>query len=109
MANIYERASQILSNLKLTSDNVDMADCYYLCANKQHIVDLLSKDHQIIWGRRGTGKTTLMKAFTYNINYILQDPNSVAIYIVMAKVIPTEEEIATLTGDGSSLAIYVYL
>lgn len=108
MTNIYERASQILSNLKLTSDNVDMADCYYLCANKQHIVDLLSKDHQIIWGRRGTGKTTLMKAFSYNINYILQDPNSVAIYIVMAKVIPTEGEIATLTGDGSSLAIYVF-
>lgn len=108
MANIYERASQILSNLKLTSDNVEMADCYYLCANKQHIVDLLSREHQIIWGRRGTGKTTLMKAFTYNINYILQDPNSVAIYIVMAKAIPTEEEIATLTGDGSSLAIYVF-
>lgn len=108
MANIYEIASQILSNLKLTSDNVNMADCYYLCANKQHIVELLSKDHQIIWGRRGTGKTTLMKAFVYNINYILQDPNRVAIYIVMAKVIPTEEEIATLTGDGRSLAIYVF-
>ena len=108
MAHIYERARQILRNLKLTSDNVDMADCYYLCANKQHIWDLLSRDHQIIWGRRGTGKTTLLKAFTYNINYIQQDPNSVAIYIVMAKVIPTEEEIATLTGDGSSLAIYVF-
>lgn len=108
MVNIYERASQILSNLKLTSDNVDMADCYYLCANKQHIADLLGQDHQIIWGRRGTGKTTLLKAFTYNINYILQDPNRVAIYIVMAKAIPTEEEIASLTGDGSSLAIYVF-
>lgn len=108
MSNIYETASQILSNLKLTSDNVDMADCYNLCANKQHIVDLLSKDHQIIWGRRGTGKTTLMKAFTYNINYILHDPNSVAIYIVMAKVIPTEVEIATLTDDSNSLAVYVF-
>lgn len=108
MTNIYQIASHILNNLKLTSDNVDMADCYYLCANKQHIEALLSKNHQIIWGRRGTGKTTLMKAFTYHINYILQDPNSVGIYIVMAKVIPTEEEIAALTGDGSSLAIYVF-
>lgn len=108
MSNIYEVASQILGNLKLTSDNVEMADCYYLCANKQHIVNLSSKDHQIIWGRRGTGKTTVMKAFTYNVNYILQDPSIIAIYVVMAKVIPTEEEISILTGDGSSLAIYVF-
>lgn len=108
MANIYERASQILGNLKLTSDNVDMVDCYYLCANKQHIIDLQTKDHQVIWGRRGTGKTTLMKAFTYNTNYVLQDPETTAIYIVMASVIPTEEEIASLTDDGSSLALYVF-
>ena len=64
MQNIYEKASQILSNLKFTSDNVDMIDCYYLCANKDLIEDLKTKDPQVIWGRRGTGKTTLLKAFT---------------------------------------------
>lgn len=108
MVNKYQRASQILSNLKLTSDNVEMSDCYYLCANKQNIKDLLSKDHQVIWGRRGTGKTTLLKAFTYYINYLQQEPNCVAIYIVMAKAIPLEEEIAAVTGDGSSLAVYIF-
>ncbi len=108
MDNIYEIAAQILNNLKLTSDNVDMSDCYYLCANKQHIEDLQNKDHQIIWGRRGTGKTTLLKAFTYKINYILQEPEKTSIYIVMAKIVPTEEEIASLEGDGSGLAVYVF-
>ncbi len=108
MDNIYEIAAQILSNLKLTSDNVDMSDCYYLCANKQHIEDLQNKDHQIIWGRRGTGKTTLLKAFTHKINFILQEPEKISIYIVMAKIVPTEEEIASLEGDGSGLAVYVF-
>lgn len=108
MANIYEKATQILGNLKLSSDNVDMYDCYHLCANKHQIEEMKVKAHQVIWGRRGTGKTTLLKAFVHNINYLQQDPSTVAIYIVMAKIIPTEDEISVLTGDGSGLAIYVF-
>lgn len=108
MSNVYERATQILRNLKLSSDNVDMVDCYYLCANKHQIEDLKVQYHQVIWGRRGTGKTTLLKAFVHDINYLQQDPSMIAIYIVMAKIIPTEDEISLLTGDGSSLAIYIF-
>ena len=108
MYNIYEQASVILGNLKLTSDNVDMSDCYFLCANKEHIQDLQTRDHQVIWGRRGTGKTTLLKAFTYSTNYVLQNPDNISLYIVMAKAIPTSEEIGSLTGDGSSLTVYVF-
>ncbi len=70
MNTVYDIADRIKNNLKLTSDNVDMFDCYYLCANKQHIEELQDKNHQIIWGRRGTGKTTLLKAFTCT-NYLL--------------------------------------
>ena len=108
MANVYERATQILRNLKLSSDNIDIADCYHLCANKHQIEELKTHDHQVIWGRRGTGKTTLLKAFVYNINYMEQNPSTVALYIVMAKIIPTEDEIRELTADGSGLAIYVF-
>lgn len=36
MTKIYETASYILSNLKLSSDYVEMIDRYYLCANKKH-------------------------------------------------------------------------
>lgn len=109
MQNIYEKASQILSNLKFTSDNVDMIDCYYLCANKDLIEDLKTKDPQVIWGRRGTGKTTLLKAFTYDINLLQQDPSQMAFYIVMSNVIPTENEIESLSDDGGSLAVYVFI
>ena len=108
MQNKYEMATQILNNVKLSSDNVDIADCYFLCANKQHIEDLKISDHQVVWGRRGTGKTTLLKAFTYDINFLQPDPTKTAIYIVMAKSIPTEEEIKLFSGDSSALAVYVF-
>lgn len=108
MVNTYEIATQILRNLKLSSDNVEMADCYFLCANKGHIDELRVRDHQVIWGRRGTGKTTLQKAFVYDINFLQRDPSTIAIYVVTARAIPTRDEIDMLTGDGSSLAIYVF-
>lgn len=108
MSKLYEIANRISANCKLSSDNLNPIDCYYLCANKQHIEDLRTKDHQVIWGRRGTGKTTLQKAFVYDINYLQQDPATVAIYIILASIIPTNEEISLLTGDGSSLAVYIF-
>ncbi len=108
MGNLYEMANRILANCKLSSDNLDFIDCYYLCANKQHIEELRTKDHQVIWGRRGTGKTTLQKAFVYDVNYLQQNPATIALYVVMANIIPTDEEIDSLTGDGSSLAVYVF-
>ena len=108
MANVYEVATRIMRNIKLTSDNVNMEDCYSLCANKQYIEELKTNDHQVIWGRRGTGKTTLLKAFTHDINFVDQEPSTIAIYIVMAHTIPTEDEINSISGDGSSLAVYVF-
>lgn len=109
MLNEYEIASQILNNLKLTSDPVSFEDCYYLCAQKQHIKDLKIDASQVIWGRRGTGKTTLQKAFVYDINYIQQDPNKVAIYIILSKLIPTDIEINTDADSISNLAFYVFI
>lgn len=108
MNNKYDHAKQLQNNIKLSSDNVAMEECFYLCANKKHIEDLKVKDHQVIWGRRGSGKTTLLKAFTHDVNVVQPDPSIMAIYIVMAKVIPTDEEIDSITGDGSSLAAYIF-
>ena len=80
-------AKQILDNLKMSSDVVSYEDCYQLCANKDHIENLMSSDHQVIWGRRGTGKTTLQKAFTHYVNNIQSNRNLKAIYVMIAKMI----------------------
>lgn len=106
--NIYEYATRIQGNIRLTSDNVGIQDCYWLCANKQHIDDLRVLEHQVIWGRRGTGKTTLLKAFVYDINYKRNSEDYLAFYIMMARMIPTSEEIRVVTDDGSGLAVYVF-
>ena len=108
MSNVYEIASRLLSSIKLTSDNLGMNECYFRCAGRQHLDELRAIEPQVIWGRRGTGKTTLLKAFTYDINSVSRDPSIISIYIVMAKIIPTGEEIRTITEDGSGLAVYVF-
>ena len=108
MRDIYECAEQIQRNIKFSSDNADFNECYWLCANKQHIEDLKTKNHQVIWGRRGTGKTTLQKAFVYEINAIQGKPDEVAFYVMMARMIPTDEEISMVT-DNSALALYVFM
>ncbi len=101
-------ARRLLDNIKLTSDNASLNECYYLCANRQHIDELRSNDDQVIWGRRGTGKTTLLKAFTYEINTVVRDPKVVAVYMLLSQAIPTDTEIGSVMGDGSILAAYVY-
>lgn len=61
-------ARAITSGIQLNSDALTFKDCYNVCANKQKIEFLRCNLNQIIYGRRGTGKTTLLKAFTYAVN-----------------------------------------
>lgn len=88
----------LLKNLKLNSNNENNEMCYLRCADKEKLnVLYLQKDHEIIFGRRGTGKTTLLRAFTYYINTIInsQDniPTCFAIYINMEDIVPDTFEI----------------
>lgn len=100
-------AKTILGLIRQTSDNLDFYECYYRCANKHHISNLIDKDPQVIWGRRGTGKTTLLKAFTYYINNLDGNPNSMAGYILMKDMIPSSEEIKQVVENKRSLNIYI--
>ena len=101
-------AKQILDNLKMSSDVVSYEDCYQLCANKDHIENLMSSDHQVIWGRRGTGKTTLQKAFTHYVNNIQSNRNLKAIYVMIAKMIPTSQELELTGNEDKTLPIYIF-
>ena len=101
-------AKQILNNLKMSSDVVSYEDCYQLCANKDHIENLMSSDHQVIWGRRGTGKTTLQKAFTHYVNNIQSNRNLKAIYVMIAKMIPTSQELELTGNEDKTLPIYIF-
>lgn len=108
MSNEQKIAERLKNNIRLSSDNVSMVDCFWLCANKQYIKDLETFDHQVIWGRRGTGKTTILKAFVYNINELKCNPEKVALYIMMAKIIPTKEELDVLKSDKNGLSVYIF-
>ncbi len=57
------------------SNTLGFERCYYICANKSKFETLLQRNNQIVFGRRGTGKTTLFKAFTHFINNIYEEGN----------------------------------
>lgn len=105
---VYQHAKILDDNIRFSSDSATFEDCYCLCANKKHIDELKTRDHQVIWGRRGTGKTTLQKAFVHEINTRQNDPCVVAFYFMMAHIVPTNEEILLVTGSGNALALYVF-
>ncbi|WFR58477.1 hypothetical protein QA584_05240 [Anaerocolumna sp. AGMB13025] len=72
----YEKESiikKLNSILHLNANNMDTEQCYYLCANKEKLRALLQHENQVIFGRRGTGKTTIFKAFSYYINNIYKE------------------------------------
>ena len=93
-----EKIESILNNYLIINSNADtFYNCYYKCANKKRIEELFSqKNHQIIFGRRGTGKTTLFKALYYYANYGLSFNSSIkCVYIDMEDVVPDNNEIRT--------------
>lgn len=92
------KIEDVLKNYLLINSNSDtFYNCYYKCANKKRVHELYKqKNHEIIFGRRGTGKTTLFKALYYYANFgIANDAAIKCIYIDMEDVVPDDNEINT--------------
>lgn len=104
-----DKIEDILNNYLIINSNSDtFYNCYYKCANKNRVKELFSqRNHQIIFGRRGTGKTTLFKALYYYTNYGLS-PNSAikCVYIDMEDVVPDNNEIKS--DDQKVIIIETY-
>ncbi|MBQ3013115.1 MAG: hypothetical protein IJD74_06210 [Clostridia bacterium] len=101
-------AKQIFDNFIMSSDVVSYEDCYQLCADKSQINMLMGSDHQVIWGRRGTGKTTLQKAFTHYVNNVQSDSSLRSIYVMIAKMIPTTQELDITGNEDKTLPVYIF-
>lgn len=93
----YEK-KEIISKLRrtifLNSNTLNFEQCYHICANKNKLEELLRRENQIVFGRRGTGKTTIFKAFTYFVNEIYEENYSSCWYTRLDECIPTGIEIA---------------
>jgi len=59
---------KISDNTIINANTASAFECYSLCANKKHLPTLKNRNHEIINGRRGAGKTILLKAFSHYIN-----------------------------------------
>jgi len=102
-----EYARILKTQIRETSDVMKYKECYQLCASKNNIDDLIRPESQIVWGRRGTGKTTLLKAFCYQIND-LERAGSIACYIKVSECAPTGEELKHINNHDMDLTIYIF-
>lgn len=86
----------IKTHLIINSNTDTFANCYYKCANKDNLMQLYNKrNHEAIFGRRGTGKTTLLKALCFYTNNGLDDKSvDRCIYIDMEDVVPNDDELS---------------
>lgn len=93
--------------LYYNSDTVSDEMCFYLCANKSLFSILRHPEHQLILGKRGTGKTTLLKAFNYFINHEVDFSKDWCIswYTRLNSTIPSTLE-ANLTMGTEDIIVY---
>lgn len=86
---------RIKSSVYSNANQLNMEQCYYVCANKQVFDELLKRECQIIFGRRGTGKTTTLKAFTHYVNQVRKEehPGDSCWYVRLDECIPNSIEI----------------
>ena len=84
-------------NYILNANDISVAEAYDVCANKDRLKKLANPKKEVIFGRRGTGKTIILKAFTHYINsqqyYSDFDEGlrQFAIYINIDDLIPSDE------------------
>lgn len=81
----------VYDNLKLNANTIKCSQCYAKCANKNKLAILEKLENQVVFGRRGTGKTTIFKAFAYYINKIKEDNSCKAWYISIDDCLPDSE------------------
>ncbi len=88
---------RIKKSVYSNANQLNIEQCYYVCANKQVFDELLKKECQIIFGRRGTGKTTTLKAFTHYVNQVRKEehPEDSCWYVRLDECIPNSIEIVS--------------
>lgn len=94
----------LVNEFKINANKQGFYSCYERCANKQLILDLYnSENNEIIFGRRGTGKTTVLKGLSYYVNQMPHEDENFcyAIYIDMEDIVPNKIEFASLPENYS--------
>lgn len=101
-----EIAEVLKSNLQLNANRISCKQCYEMCANKQKLDLLLRNENQVVMGRRGTGKTTIFKAFTFYINKISDVKSRKAWYVSLDECVPSSLELESDSADDVSVYIF---
>lgn len=101
-----EIAKELKKNLQLNANRISCKQCYAMCANKQKLDYLLRDENQVVMGRRGTGKTTIFKAFSFYVNKISNIRSRKAWYVSLDECVPSSLELVSDSADDVSVYIF---
>lgn len=101
-----EIAKELRNNLQLNANRISCKQCYAMCANKQKLEFLLRDENQVVMGRRGTGKTTIFKAFAFYVNRISNISTRKAWYVSLDECVPSSLELVSDSADDVSVYIF---
>jgi len=100
-------------NYILNANDISFVEAYEVCANKERLYKLANPKKEVIFGRRGTGKTIILKAFTHYINSQLyftdfkESRKQFAVYINIDQLIPSEE-LAKMSNFDDAAKIEIF-
>lgn len=98
---------ELLKVLSLNANNEEIDTCYNKCADKAKVKELYDTvGHQIIYGRRGTGKTTLLKSLCYYSNNVRTTDLIRCVYIDLENIVPNFLELEN--RDSNNFIIETY-
>ena len=93
MAAFSIHSAEFRSAIKRLSDNIRAENISYdsyldLYSGAENLENIDNKNNTVIYGRRGSGKTHLLRALQEKINQRLEEGRDFAVYLDLRKVIP---------------------
>ncbi len=107
--NFCNLKNTIEKNIEMNADKSTDEDCFHLLANKDLLEQINNNKNEVIFGIRGTGKTTLLKAFNYYINNLKgRDENTACYFNELVSKVPNDIELKNLNNNEASIKVIKY-
>lgn len=100
---ISNAVTKLANNIR--AENINGDSYLSVFAGQQIIADIDNNNNQVIYGRRGSGKTHLLKAVQEKINARFAQEKNIAIYIDVRKHLPV---IAKSDCDAETAALIIF-
>lgn len=92
----------------IRAENLDYASFIDIYAGEDNIINIDNVNNTVIYGRRGSGKTHLLRALKERISENFEERRNFPVYIDLRRIIPLVSSAAG-SPDGEAILIFKYV